>query len=109
MPRRIYIEITIPSYLTARPSRDIVQAARQQLRMWDSSGGGRAGVKNVFSNQALNTLYNYGARGTEYVAQLIVRDYKSYPFSNKCRQKIIAIPADQTSTMQDVYVTDPPY
>ena len=35
MPRRIYIETTIPSYLTARPSRDIVQAARQQLtREW---------------------------------------------------------------------------
>ena len=37
MPRRIYIESTIPSYLTARPSRDIVQAARQQLtrEWWD--------------------------------------------------------------------------
>src|ERR1051325_10285951 len=35
MPRQIYIETTIPSYLTARPSRDIVQAARQQLtREW---------------------------------------------------------------------------
>ena len=28
---RIYIETTIPSYLVARPARDIVQAARQQL------------------------------------------------------------------------------
>ena len=37
MPRRIYIETTIPSYLTARPGRDIVQAARQQLtrEWWD--------------------------------------------------------------------------
>lgn len=35
MPKRIYIETTIPSYLTARPSRDIVQTARQQLtREW---------------------------------------------------------------------------
>src|SRR5438105_12036667 len=35
MPRRIYIETTIPSYLTVRPSRDVVQAARQQLtREW---------------------------------------------------------------------------
>jgi hypothetical protein len=38
MPQRIYIETTIPSYLTARPSRDIIQAARQQLTYtwWES-------------------------------------------------------------------------
>lgn len=28
---RIYIESTIPSYLAARPARDLLQAARQQL------------------------------------------------------------------------------
>ena len=34
---RVYIESTIPSYLTARPARDLLQAARQQLTRdwWD--------------------------------------------------------------------------
>jgi hypothetical protein len=32
---RIYIETTIPSYIVARPARDLLQAARQQLtRDW---------------------------------------------------------------------------
>lgn len=38
MSKRIYIETTIPSYLAARPSRDLLQAARQQLThdWWDN-------------------------------------------------------------------------
>ena len=36
---RIYIESTIPSYVVARPARDILQAARQQLTFdWWVSG-----------------------------------------------------------------------
>ena len=31
MPKRVYIETTIPSYLVASPGRDLLQAARQQL------------------------------------------------------------------------------
>ena len=36
-PMRIYIESTIPSYVVARPARDLLQAARQQLTRdwWD--------------------------------------------------------------------------
>jgi hypothetical protein len=35
MPPKVYIETTIPSYLTARPSRDLVRTAQQQLtREW---------------------------------------------------------------------------
>lgn len=31
MPKRVFIETTIPSYLAARPARDLRQAARQQI------------------------------------------------------------------------------
>ena len=38
MTKRIYVETTIPSYLAAKPSRDLLQAARQQLThdWWDN-------------------------------------------------------------------------
>ncbi len=41
MPQRVYIETTVVSYLTARPSRDLVIAAHQQIthEWWDSHRG----------------------------------------------------------------------
>lgn len=35
---KIYLETTIPSYLAARPSRDIIVAAQQQITMdwWET-------------------------------------------------------------------------
>ena len=33
MTKRVYIETTIPSYLAAWPSRDLLQAARQQITL----------------------------------------------------------------------------
>jgi hypothetical protein len=32
MPPRVYAETSVISYLAARPSRDLVTAARQQIR-----------------------------------------------------------------------------
>jgi hypothetical protein len=39
MGKRVYIETTIPSYLAAWPSRDLLQAARQQIThdWWNNS------------------------------------------------------------------------
>ena len=40
MKPSVYIETTIPSFLVARPSRDLLIAARQQLtrEWWESRG-----------------------------------------------------------------------
>src|SRR5712691_833418 len=41
MKPRVYLETTIPSYLTAWPSRDLVRTAHQQItREWWANRGG---------------------------------------------------------------------
>jgi hypothetical protein len=48
---RIYLESTIPSYLVARPARDLLQAARQQLtRDWWEL---KRGQHELFSSQVV--------------------------------------------------------
>ncbi len=71
----VYVETTIPSYLTGRPSRDLIQAARQQItrEWWDGrakydlyvsqvvrreAGGGdeQAAAKRIHAIEALPLL-----------------------------------------------------
>lgn len=49
-PSKVYVETTVVSYLTAPPSRDIVQAAHQQVtrEWWD-----RRGQFDLFVSQAV--------------------------------------------------------
>lgn len=110
-PRQLLVNSLLSKYsgVLLKPAFANVLSLNAKLSMWDSSGGGRAGIKNVFYNQALNTLYNYGARGSEYVVPLVSRDYKSYPIPSKCQLSVAAIPAGQVSELRDMYITDPPY
>jgi putative DNA methylase len=81
-----------------------------KLCMWDSNPGpGRVGkTQHVFYNQALNTLYNYACRGSEWTKEFFsTTNFKSYP----CLQKMVvnSHPAQVLETENDIYITDPPY
>ncbi len=110
-PRQLLVNGLLNRHADALLKLSVAQAIQYNARlsMWHSAGGGRAGVQNVFSNQALNTLYQYGSRAIENLRPFIAKDFKSYPLSSSAIRRIEALPADCISGQNDIYVTDPPY
>jgi putative DNA methylase len=86
-------------------SRVLNQNAR--LSRWNSALGNDK-VETVFDNQALNTLYNYGTRGSSFAGDLILASFKNFPVQNTSKI-IISEPANNIQTSNDIYITDPPY
>ncbi|WP_416391041.1 DUF1156 domain-containing protein [Alloalcanivorax xenomutans] len=79
-----------------------------RLCRWATSqGGGLGGPKGVFSNQALNTFYNYATRswagygpGSFKMAEEALPDVE---------REVVSAPANQPMRVCDYWVTDPPY
>lgn len=71
---RIYIESTIPSYVVARPARDLLQAARQQTTKdwWDFKRGGH----ELFTSQV---VLDEIAVGDSAMAQLRLESVRTFP------------------------------
>ena len=77
MKPKVYLETTIPSYLTARPSRDLVTAAHQQItrEWWDT----RSHAFDLFVSQMVIDEVSAGdpdaaARRLEVLASLSLLD-----------------------------------
>jgi putative DNA methylase len=83
--------------------------SNSRLCRWSNADGGGGAVKQVFDNQALNTMYNYGCRGSDYYNSLLTQNYSSYPFSGNEDLIVNSHPAQEINTENDIYVTDPPY
>ncbi|MBI3155183.1 MAG: DUF1156 domain-containing protein [Burkholderiales bacterium] len=70
-----------------------------------SAGGGSDFTSNVFSNQALNTLYNWANRS--FFDHCFVQDYKCTPICTST--SIVCAPSNELAEGQDIFITDPPY
>jgi putative DNA methylase len=110
-PRQLLVNALMNRYSDAFLKPAFAQTIQYNARlcMWHSAGGGRAGVQNVFSNQALNPLYQYGSRAVMNLAPFIQNEYKSYPLPASTSRQVESIPAESISSQNDIYVTDPPY
>jgi putative DNA methylase len=80
-----------------------------RLSGFDNSLGGAAATKGAFVNQALNTLYYYGTRGTQFLVPALRQKYPSFPLHNLGGCTVENKPAATVDTTADVFVTDPPY
>jgi len=82
-----------------------------RLTRWSlGDGPGRSGgVKQVFDNQALNTLFNYGTRGSRFAVDMVQGNLKSFPLQSSLSLTVDCQPADQISVPCDIFITDPPY
>ncbi|MCD2453590.1 DUF1156 domain-containing protein [Methylicorpusculum oleiharenae] len=80
-----------------------------RLCRWDNSAykGGGGNSANVFDNQALNTVWNYGCRSFLYVADYIQPNFKSFSVTSKTT--VNSHTASNLETENDIYITDPPY
>ncbi|WP_244032343.1 anti-phage-associated DUF1156 domain-containing protein [Methylobacterium sp. E-016] len=81
-----------------------------KLTRWVNSGrdtGGSEFTTNVFSNQALNTLSNWGEAAFLRTRESFIVATKSFPIESKV--DIVTRDAKDVSEICDIWVTDPPY
>jgi putative DNA methylase len=78
-----------------------------RLSRWKpSQSGGIGGVIDVFSNQALNTFYNYSTRGFNLLKSLIINIKKEDLHGSS---SITVSDARDITEDMDFWITDPPY
>jgi putative DNA methylase len=70
-------------------------------------GGASNSTANVFYNQALNTLYNYGSRSTADLFDVLNKKIKHFPVI--CRTEVGSVNASDLHFDSDLFITDPPY
>ena len=86
-----------------------------KLTIWAVGSRGKPGVApngdfptHVFTNQALNTQYNYGQRSYGFLMDFMLLDMKSFVIrqtANIVENK----PCHEIETIRDLWITDPPY
>jgi putative DNA methylase len=97
------------SNIFCRFSLQQILNSNARLSRWSNSDGGGGAVKQVFDNQALNTMFNYGCRASKYYENLLTQNYSNFPLSSDCSRFLFSLPAEEISEESDIFITDPPY
>jgi putative DNA methylase len=107
-PRQLFV-----LSLCKKHSNQFLQIPIASALQWESrlcawnNGFNNDKVENVFANQALNTLINYGCRGIANLENHLVPKRKWSSVNGKVN--IVNVPAKSSNFENDIYITDPPY
>ena len=110
-PRQLLLGGLINRNSDARLKFGLTQALSYNCRIsrWATREGGVGYVVGAFDNQALNTLFNYGCRGSRSALDLAQAEYKQFEFDKDLRSELACAPAGTVSITSDIFITDPPY
>ena len=107
-PRQLFV-----LSLCKKNSNQFLQIPIASALQWESrlcawnNGFNNDKVENVFANQALNTLINYGCRGIDNLENHLIPKRKWSTVNGKTN--IVNAPANSLNAENDIYITDPPY
>jgi putative DNA methylase len=110
--RQLLLNGLVNKYASENLKLNLAQLLNYNSRLciWhNGKGQGGGSVSQVFYNQALNTLYNYGCRGLELVIKKISEKPKSVPMPTKMVFQLKSHAASDVSIPNDIFITDPPY
>ena len=78
-----------------------------RLCRWRADPAGE-GVLDVFSNQALNTLFNFGNRGLTKLDTAWMLNFQG-KWDGRCEGSVLEADARDLEEVCDLWITDPPY
>jgi putative DNA methylase len=111
-PRQLLINGLLNQQALAANAISIAQLVNynSKLSIWHSAKGqGFGSISQVFYNQALNTIFNYGCRGSESAFERIKKPIKSVPVFKESKITIRNSAAEELTDVSHIYITDPPY
>jgi putative DNA methylase len=111
--RQLLLYAELKRHATATLALSLCQMINTSARLtrWTiGDGPGRSGgTKQVFDNQALNVLYNYGCRASSYLLDSLETKVSGSAIPNGSRLEQRCLPAAEVSSVCDLFITDPPY
>jgi putative DNA methylase len=110
--RQLLLYAELKKHATATLSLSLCQMINTSARLtrWTiGDGPGRSGgTKQVFDNQALNVLYNYGCRASGYLLDSLDAKVSGSAIPNGPQLEQRCLPAAEVSSNCDLFITDHP-